>query len=214
MTEKTVFALYENVKRGFMKNPFDCLFVRERHVCPWWLCFTFDNLIRKLLHNPENILGPYVHEGNTVLDIGPGMGYFSIPLARMVGDGGRVIAADVQAPMLAALRKRARKAGVEGRIVPHLCEAESIDVSEPIDLALAFWMVHEVPNQTKLFHEIRSLLKPEGKFLLAEPTIHVTRARFEETLKRAGEAGFAVTGHPKIFMSRTALLSLREGSAG
>jgi ubiquinone/menaquinone biosynthesis C-methylase UbiE len=116
--------------------------------------------------------------------------------------------------MLAALRKRARKAGVEGRIVPHLCEAESIDVSEPIDLALAFWMVHEVPNQTKLFHEIRSLLKPEGKFLLAEPTIHVTRAMFEETLKRAGEAGFAVTGHPKIFMSRTALLSLREGSAG
>jgi len=77
MTEEIVFALYETVKREVMKNPFDCLFVRERHVCPWWLCFTFDNLIRKLLHNPENILAPYVHEGNTVLDIGPGMGYFS-----------------------------------------------------------------------------------------------------------------------------------------
>ena len=197
-----------------MKNPFGCLSVRERHVCPWWVCFTFDNLTRKLFHKPENILGPYVHEGNMVLDIGPGMGYFSIPLARMVGDRGKVIAADVQAPMLAALRKRARKAGVEGRIVPHLCEAESIGVRELIDFALAFWMVHEVPNQTKFFHEIRSLLKPEARLLIAEPMIHVTRARFEETLKRAAATGFAVTGHPKIFMSRTALLSSREGRAG
>jgi ubiquinone/menaquinone biosynthesis C-methylase UbiE len=194
-----------------MKNLFDRLFVRERHVCPWWLCFTFDNLVRKLFHSAENILAPYVHEGDTVLDVGPGMGYFSIPLARMVGDRGKVIAADVQAPMLAALRKRAKKAGLEGRIVPHVCEAEAIGVREPIDFALAFWMVHEVPDQNKLFLEIKLLLKPEGKLLMAEPTIHVTRSKFEETLKRAGEAGFIVTETPKIFMSRAAVLSLREG---
>jgi len=193
-----------------MKNPFTCLFVRERHVCPWWLCFTFDNLVRKLFHNPENILAPYVHEGDTVLDVGPGMGYFSIPLARMVGDRGKVIAADVQAPMLATLQKRAKKAGLEGRIVPHLCEEASIGVREPIDFALAFWMVHEVPDRIKFFHEVRFLLKPGARLLIAEPTIHVTRRMFEETLKRAGEAGFAVTGNPKIFMSRTALLSLRK----
>jgi len=191
-----------------MKNPFNRLFVRERHVCPWWVCFTFDNFVRKLFHNQENILAPYVHEGDTVLDVGPGMGYFSIPLARMVGDGGKVIAADVQPQMLAALRKRARKQGLEGRIIPHLSEAHSIGVRESIDFALAFWMVHEVPDQSKFFHEMGLLLKPEGKLLLAEPTIHVTRVMFERTLKRAGEVGFAVTENPKIFMSRTAVLSL------
>jgi ubiquinone/menaquinone biosynthesis C-methylase UbiE len=211
MTERSGPALYETDKRGPMKNPFDRLFVRDRHVCPWWLCFTFDNLIRKLFHNPENILAPYVHEGDTVLDVGPGMGYFSIPLARMVGDRGKVIAADVQAPMLAALQKRAKKAGLEGRIVPHLCEADSIGIREPIDFALAFWMVHEVPDQIKFFHEVRFLLKPGARLLIAEPTIHVTRTMFEETLTKAGEAGFAVTENPKIFMSRTALLSLSEG---
>jgi ubiquinone/menaquinone biosynthesis C-methylase UbiE len=192
-----------------MKNPFRHLFVRDRHVCPWWVCFTFDNFIRKLFHNPENILAPYVHEGDTVLDVGPGMGYFSIPLARMVGDKGKVIAVDVQAPMMAALRKRARKQGLEERIVSHVCEADSIGIQEPVDFALAFWMIHEVPNQSKLFCEIKLLLNPEGQFLVAEPAIHVTRSMFEETLKRAGEAGFKVTGGPKIFMSRTALLSLR-----
>jgi ubiquinone/menaquinone biosynthesis C-methylase UbiE len=194
-----------------MKNPFRNLFVRDRHVCPWWVCFTFDNFIRKLFQNPVNILAPYVHEGDTVLDVGPGMGYFSVPLARMVGDKGRVIAADVQAPMLAGLRKRARKHGLEERIVPHLCKADFIGIQEPIDFALAFWMIHEVPNQIKLFFEIKILLKPKGRLLLAEPVIHVTRRMFEETLKRAGEAGFTVTGNPKIFMSRTAILSLREG---
>jgi ubiquinone/menaquinone biosynthesis C-methylase UbiE len=192
-----------------MKNPFHRLFVRDRHVCPWWLCFTFDNLIRKLFHSPENILAPYVHEGDTVLDVGPGMGYFSIPLARMVGDKGKVIAADVQAPMLAALRKRVKKQGLEGCVVPHLCKSDSIGIRDPIDFVLAFWMVHEVPNQNRFFREIKLLLKPEGKLLLAEPTIHVTRSMFEETQKRAEEAGFKVMANPKISMSRTALLSLR-----
>jgi ubiquinone/menaquinone biosynthesis C-methylase UbiE len=194
-----------------MKNPFDRFFARDCHVCPWWLCFTFDNIIRKLFHNPEKILAPYVHEGDTVLDVGPGMGYFSIPLARAVGDRGKVIAADVQGQVLAVLQKRAKKSGVEGRIIPHLCESDSIGVHEPIDLALAFWMVHEVPNQSKFFREMKLLLKPGGRLLLAEPTIHVTRPMFGETLEKAGEVGFMVTETPKIFMSRTAILTLRKG---
>jgi ubiquinone/menaquinone biosynthesis C-methylase UbiE len=195
-----------------MKNPFDRLFVRDRHVCPWWLCFTFDNLIRKLFHNPENILAPYVREGATVLDVGPGMGYFSIPLARMVGVRGRVIAADVQAPMLAVLRKRARKQGLEDRIVSHLCKVDSIGVHEPVDFVLAFWMVHEVPDQDKFFHEIKGLFKSQGRLLVAEPTIHVTRSMFERTRKMAEAAGFTVADTPKIFFSRTALLAACDKS--
>jgi ubiquinone/menaquinone biosynthesis C-methylase UbiE len=194
-----------------MKNPFRNLFVRDRHVCPWWVCFTVDNFIRKLFHNPENILAPYVHEGDTVLDVGPGMGYFSIPLARRVGDRGRVIAADVQAPMLESLKKRAAKHGLEERIVPHLCKPDSLGIHDPVDFVLAFWMVHEVPDQNKFFLEMKGLLKPEGKFLVAEPAIHVTRSMFEETLKMAEDAGFTSTESSKIFMSRTALLSLRGG---
>ena len=190
-----------------MKNLSGCFFIRNKHVCPWWLCFTFDNLLRRLIQNPEKIIEPYVHAGDTVLDVGPGMGYFSIPLAKMVGERGRVFAADVQMEMLNALQKRAKRAGVEKRITLHHCKKDSLDLDTKFDFALAFWMIHEVPEQESFFKEIRSLLKPNGKLLISEPTIHVTKAMYEETVKKAIRVGFTLIGSPNIFLSRSALFN-------
>ena len=198
-----------NVKGSpHMKSFLDPLFVRGRHTCPWWLCFTFDNLLRRLLQNPDEILRPYVAEGITVLDIGPGMGYFSIPLARMVGPRGRVIAVDIQPEMLSALRKRARRASVEERIATHLCQADSIGLDVKADFALAFWMLHEVPDPSRFFKEMRSVLKASGKLLVSEPVIHVTAKTYAENIEMARSSGFRVTAVPKIFLSRSALLTV------
>jgi 2-polyprenyl-3-methyl-5-hydroxy-6-metoxy-1,4-benzoquinol methylase len=140
-----------------------------------------------------------------VLDIGPGMGYFSIPLARMVGEEGKVIAADVQSKMLKILQKRARKAGVEHNIVPHLSKGDSLELNMQFDFILAFWMVHEVPDQLVFLKEIKSLLKPSGKFLLSEPILHVNRTMFEETIEKAGSIDLVLKEKPKISLSRSAL---------
>ena len=191
-----------------MKSFLDYLFVRHKHACPWWLCFTFDNLIRKLFQNPEEILRPYVAEGITVLDIGPGMGYFSIPLARMVGPGGRVIAVDIQPKMLGALQKRARRAAVDQRIAIHLCKPDSLGLDVKADFALAFWMIHEVPNPFSFFKEMKSVLKASGKLLVSEPTLHVTAKMFAESIEIAISNGFKVLAEPKIFLSRSALLTM------
>ena len=188
-----------------MKNLFDYFLVRDKHVCPWWMCFTFDNLLRRLVQNPEKIIEPYVHSGDTVLDVGPGMGYFSIPLAKMVGERGRVFAADVQIEMLNALQKRAKRAGVEQRITLHLCKKDSLGLNTRFDFALVFWMVHEVPDQESFFKEIRSLLKPNGKLLMSEPKIHVTMAKYNETIEKAIRAGCVLKSNPSISLSRSAL---------
>jgi 2-polyprenyl-3-methyl-5-hydroxy-6-metoxy-1,4-benzoquinol methylase len=188
-----------------MKNLLERLFARDQHVCPWWCCFTFDNFLRKLFHNPEKILRPYILKGSTVLDIGPGMGYFSIPLARMVGETGKVIAADVQPEMLRALWMRAKRAGVEHQMITHLCKTDSLGLNTQVDFVLAFWMVHEVPNPFLFFKEIRSLLQFSAKLLLSEPILHVNQAMFEKTVKTAESCGLTLMEKPKISLSRSAL---------
>lgn len=137
----------------------DLLFFRFNHVCPRWLCFTFDNVFRKLIHNPYKILYPYIKSGNTVLDIGPGIGYFTIPMAKMVGAKGRVIAADIQREMLSAIRKRAKRAGMLPRVSLHLASSDSLGVKVRADFILAFWMVHEVPDKKQFFSGIFSFKK-------------------------------------------------------
>ena len=89
--------------------------------------------------------------------------YFSIAMAKMVGEFGKVIAVDVQEEMLQILRKKAAQQGLESRIVTHKSDPDRIGISEKVDFALAFYMVHEVPNAEAFLMEIVSLLKPKRK---------------------------------------------------
>ena len=177
------------------------------HVCPWWLAFTFDNVLRRVFHKPEVILGDLVREGQTVLDLGCGMGYFSIGMARLVGETGTVISADLQPQMLAQVRSRSAKAGLAGRVTTHLCERDRIGLECPVDFALAFWMVHEVPDHASLFRELHSLLKPSASLFIVEPRLHVRAEAMAQTERAAESAGFRLAAQPKVSLSRTALFS-------
>jgi ubiquinone/menaquinone biosynthesis C-methylase UbiE len=178
------------------------------HVCPWWVGYLLANPIRRLIHNPEKILSPYIDEGMTVLEIGPGMGFFTIPAARMVGKDGKVIAVDLQEKMLQVLARRAEKAGIGSRVLARQSEPNSLGVSEPIDLCLAFYVIHEVPDQSTLFSQIKAVLKPGGRLIAAEPAGHVSEAEFQRTLTIASAGGFKQVGEPRIPRSRTALLAV------
>jgi ubiquinone/menaquinone biosynthesis C-methylase UbiE len=176
------------------------------YTCPWWLLFTFDNPMRTLIHNPEKMLDGLIHPGNTVLDVGCGMGYFSLPMAKLVGPHGHVISADLQEQMLAGLRQRAKRAACSERIHPLLCSPDRIGLSEPIDFVLAFWMVHEVRQQESFLQEIYAALKTGGKFLLVEPRIHVSGTDFKRTEKLAQQTGFHVLTRPLVNISRAVVL--------
>ena len=76
-------------------------------VCPWWLGYFLLSPFRRLGQNPENILAPFVQDGMTVLEPGPGMGFFTLELSRKVGASGRVVAVDIQPRMLDRLKRRA-----------------------------------------------------------------------------------------------------------
>lgn len=188
----------------------DYFFPRHKHVCPRSLCFTFDNVLRKLIHDPDQIVGAYIKQGDNVLDVGPGMGYFTIPMAKMAGDNGRVIAADIQEAMLSAIKKRAEKSAVEKRVTLHLSSSKLLGVEGKFDFILAFWMVHEVSDKERFFDELHSLLKAEGKFLIVEPKIHVSKTQFDRTLQIAQKAGFTPVENPHIALSMSILLTKAE----
>jgi len=177
-----------------------------QHVCPWWLAYTFDNPLRRIFHKPEEIFSPYLKAGMTTIDLGCGMGYFSIGMARIVGESGKVIAVDLQQRMLDTLMRRARKAGVAGRITPLLCDASNIGHHDAIDFALAFWMAHETPDEFNFFKQVHAILKKSGKLLLAEPKLHVTGGEFQKTLAIAHKTGFKRIGSPIIALSHAAVL--------
>jgi len=184
----------------------DKVLFRERHTCPWWLCFIFDNPLRRLIQDPDLILRGLVQPGQAVLDIGCGMGYFSLPLARLVGEKGTVICVDMQPEMLEATRRKATKAGLDSRMRFQRCSENSLGLTTAADFALAFWMVHEVGDREKFLGEIKKSLNPAGTLLIAEPKLHVTRADFNKTVSTALHAGFVIAAEPAVPMSMAVLL--------
>jgi ubiquinone/menaquinone biosynthesis C-methylase UbiE len=180
-----------------------------QHICPWWVGYLLASPIRRLWQKPETILEPYIKPGMTVLDVGPGMGYFTLPMARMVGESGRVICVDVQDRMLKSLARRARRAGLEKRIVTRKVGPDSLGIDDyygRVDFALTFAVVHEVPNPESLFHEIHTALKSGGLLLVSEPTGHVTSEAFAKTLETARSVGFEEVERPKIKRSISVVL--------
>jgi ubiquinone/menaquinone biosynthesis C-methylase UbiE len=180
------------------------------YVCPAELAGTLDNLLRRLVHKPRKILEPYIREGMTVLDLGCGPGYFTAEIARLAGGGGRVIAADLQQKMLEKMAMKIRGTELEKRIEMHLCQADRIGIIGKVDFVLAFWMVHEVPDQQRLFEELKSAMNSGGRIWIIEPKIHVTEKSFKKMITKTESAGLEIIERPKISLSRTVLLAVRE----
>ncbi len=179
-------------------------------VCPWWVGYLLVSPVRRLLQDPAAILAPFVREGTTVLEPGPGMGFFTLEAARRVGPRGRVVAVDLQPRMLAALRRRAARAGLGDRIDAREARLDTLgvgDLAGKVDLVLALLVVHEFPDAGRFFAEVRAALAPGGRVLVAEPAGHVTAAAFEETMAAAARAGLRRSPGPRVWRSRTAVLA-------
>jgi len=180
------------------------------HVFPWWKGFKLLNPKRAARHPAAAILSPFVRPGMSVADLGCGMGYFSIPLARLVGREGRVHCIDLQKQMLAALSWRAAARGLGKRITTRRCGPDSLgiaDLSGAIDFALAFNVAHETPEGHPFLSELAAMLKPGGKALLCEPSFRVSEPEFAALLEKAKRSGFAAESAPEIPGERCALLS-------
>lgn len=179
-------------------------------ICPWWRGYLLLSPFRRRRHDPDAILGPFVQDGMTVLEPGPGMGFFTLPLARMVGSTGKVVAVDIQPKMLAALRRRARWHRLAGRVDLRPADGSDMGIADlggQVDFVLAFHVVHEVPDRKRFFAQVHAALKPGGLMLVVEPAHHVTTEHFADSIAAARDACFREEPAPSIRTSRTALMS-------
>lgn len=167
------------------------------HVCPHTFAFVLDNWFRRLLQNPKKIIGEYLREGYTVMDIGCGPGFFSVDMARMVGAEGKVIAADLQAHMLSKVKRKAARKGLLERMEFHRCRPGTIGLDRKADFILAYYMLHETPEPGKFLREIKGLLKAEGRLLIVEPRMHVSRQSFDAMVEDGKDAGLVIVDFPK-----------------
>jgi cyclopropane fatty-acyl-phospholipid synthase-like methyltransferase len=181
----------------------------SEHVCPWWIGYLLVSPVRRWMQNPDELIAPYVTPGMTVLEPGPGMGFFTLPLARRVGSG-RVIAVDIQQKMIDALRRRATKAGLIQRIETRLARTDSLaidDLRGTVDFVLAVAVVHEMPSADSFFRETAAAMASGGRLLFAEPAGHVNDAKFAEELDSARRAGLAVMDQPSVKRFHAAVLA-------
>lgn len=176
-----------------------------QHTYPHALSWMLDNSIRRIIQNPRRIFREYVRAGDTVLDYGCASGTFTIDLARMVGEKGKVVGADLQKEMLDKLAAKAAKLGLM-QVETKKCGDDGIGLTDDVDFALAFYVMHEVPDQGRVLKEIASRLKPGGLLLIVEPVIHVSGKAFQATITMAEEAGLELVERPSILLSQAALL--------
>ena len=181
----------------------------QGRVCPWWLGYFLASPLRRWMEDPARLLAPYVRDGMTVLEPGPGMGFFTLELARLVGPAGRVVAPEIQPRMIAGLKRRAARAGLADRVETRRVPPDTLgvdDMAARVDFALVYAVVHEMPDPAHFFKETAATLKPGGRLLLAEPSGHVKTAEFEAELALAEQAGLKVAERPAIRRSHAALL--------
>ncbi len=181
----------------------------SKDVCSHRHAFFLDNFLRKIFQNPKKIVGTYINEGDTVVDLGCGPGYFSIEMAKMAGNSGHVYAVDLQKEMLEITRKKAERQHLEERMTFYHCAADSIGMPDSLkaDLVLAFYMVHETPDHIKFFKEIKTFLKHQGKCLIVEPNFHVTKKQFNKMKTDILDIGFTILDSPPKKGGRSLLIT-------
>ena len=186
--------------------------VSENRLCSHKHAFALDNLFRRLVQSPEKILTPYLNKGDSAIDLGCGPGFFTLPMAGLVGPSGTVIGVDVQQEMLAKVKAKLAKLRNRSSLADvhlHQCSQADLGLDDSVraDFVLAYYMVHETADQHSFFRQVRKLLKPSGIFLIVEPPFHVNRKQFAQTLRCAEQSNLAVIDRPKRKGGFSALLS-------
>jgi SAM-dependent methyltransferase len=157
--------------------------------CPYGLRFLIE-LPRPYITRDRlrEILVP--QPGDKVLEIGPGTGYYSLPVAEWLNPAGTLEVLDIQQEMLDHVMHRAQERGIEN-VIPTRADARALPYPDgTFDAAYLTLVLGEIPDQDLALRELKRVLKPGGHLVVGElfPDFHMVP--FGALRQRAQRAGF------------------------
>ncbi|WHH61090.1 methyltransferase domain-containing protein [Petroclostridium sp. X23] len=141
-----------------MAHKFD---VRNKH--------KLDNEKRREILPPHKALKELrLQEGDTIADIGCGIGYFSIPAAQIVGESGKVFAMDISLEMIEELERKAENNNISN-IKAIVTEENDLKVDDnSVSYAFICNVLHETQDMKLFLTEVKRILTDCGKLVIVE----------------------------------------------
>jgi ubiquinone/menaquinone biosynthesis C-methylase UbiE len=175
-------AAIAGVALWWRKNPSACPYSQR-----FWVQAPHPFITRERL---REILEP--RAGERLLEVGPGTGYYTLPVARWLEPGGRLDIVDLQQEMLDHTLAAAREEGI-GNLAASRADAREMPYEDgTFDGAYLVTVLGEVPDQEAALRELRRVIKPQGRIVVGElfgdPHM-VTQAALRQ---RATDAGLRV----------------------
>jgi ubiquinone/menaquinone biosynthesis C-methylase UbiE len=151
-------AAVAGIALWWRKNPSACPYSQR-----FWVEAPHPFITRERL---RETLGP--RQGERILEVGPGTGYYTLDMAEWVGPDGRVDILDIQQEMLDHTMRRAAERG-SGNITPTLADATRMPFDDDsFDAAFLVTVLGEVPDQDAALRELARVLKPGGRLVVGE----------------------------------------------
>ncbi|SHG88004.1 Methyltransferase domain-containing protein [Thermosyntropha lipolytica DSM 11003] len=170
-----------------------------------------DNPKRRELLPPDEILkGIGLGPGMIMADIGCGIGYFTLPAARLAGKEGKIIALDLSEEMLAVLKEKLALENIDNVDVIKNEENKLPLEDNSVDIGFLCHVMHEAENRSVFLKEVKRIIKPGGKIVIIEwekketesgpPLEHrISREEMQKLLKEAGFRDISLTSINGVF---------------
>ena len=165
---------------------------RQSLPCPVYLRWLveLDNPFTKTNRAATIIRHLGIEPGMSVLDIGCGPGRLAVPVAKKVGDQGRVVALDIQSGMLKRAQAKAEAANLTNILFINAGVGEGKMGKNQFDRALLVTVLGEIPDQKMALREIFDALKPGGILSVTELIFDPHFQRRRKVSELSGKAGF------------------------
>jgi len=160
---------------------------------PQWMANLIDNPLRRRIQSPESMpLRHGLKPGQTVLEVGPGNGRYTLAAARYLGESGRLVVVDIEPKMIQRVLNRVQAEGVTN-VEARTANVHALPFEDGLfDAVYMITVIGEIPQPERAVAEFYRVLKPGGTLAFSELFLDPDYPLAGTLIRWSGQAGFTV----------------------